>query len=275
MRLFLISLFIVVLCILPDVAEVKNWNLPGFLNTLIFIPRAGLGYMMVFFHELGHTVTSWSYGEIAVPAFNFRDGGGVSMPIFPRSWFLQAPVYAGAAFLCWVLWSDGYYGLLFSFLALLAVHAGFAFGEHYLLPVNYMGNGGAVLIGCFCIYRAALNKVVTGAGNFLERYMHMIFGLFSVLGKGGLVLAWQLMVSDIARSAYNEGIGETHMANDFTVIADRLGCKLEYVGAFHMLFTLAALAIMGFIIFTELQAQKYAQEEEEVAVLRRIPARKQ
>lgn len=273
MRVFLISLPIVLLFLLPDVALVKNWNLPGIVNTLTFIPHAGLGYMTVFFHELGHTVTSWSYGELAIPAFNFRDGGGVSVPIFPRSWFLQAPIYGGALFLIWVLFSDGYYGLLFSFLALVAVHAGFSTGEHYQLPVSYMGNGGAVVMGCFCIYRAALNKVVTGAGNFLERYMHMIFGLFAV-GSEGIILAWQLMVSDIARSAYNEGIGESHMANDFTVIADRLDCKLEHVGAFHMLFTLFSLAVMGFIIFTELQAQKDSQTEEETAVLRRIPTRK-
>jgi hypothetical protein len=274
MRVFLISLPMVILFLLPDVVEVKNWTLPGIVNTIAFIPHAGLGYMTVFFHELGHTITSWSYGEIAIPAFNFRDGGGVSVPLFPRTWILQAPVYAGAIFLCWVLWSDGYYGLLISLLALLAVHAGFSTGEHYQLPVSYMGNGGAMLMGCFCIYRAALNKVVTGAGNFLERYMHMIFGLFAVLGKGGLILAWQLMTSDIARSAYNEGIGETHMANDFTVIADRLDCKLEHVGAFHMLFTLVSLAVMGWLIFTGWQAEQETLEDDEADVLRRLPTRK-
>jgi hypothetical protein len=273
MRVFLISLALVILFLLPDVAQVKNWNLPGWINTVVFIPHAGLTYMTIFFHELGHTVTSWSYGELAIPAFNFRDGGGVSVPIFPRTWILQAPIYAGAAFLCWVLWSDGYYGLLMSFLALLAVHAGFSIGEHYHLPVNYFGNGGAVLMGCFCIYRAALNKVVTGAGNFLERYMHMIFGLFAV-GQEGLLLAWQLMVSDIARSAYNEGIGESHMANDFTVIADRLDGKLEHVGAFHMMFTLFSLAVMGWLIFTGWQAEQEMRGDEKADILRRIPTRK-
>src|SRR5262245_47651182 len=149
MRLFFISLFIVILCLLPDVAQVKNWSLPGGFMSIVHIPAIGLDYMTIFFHELGHTVTSWSYVELAIPAFNFRDGGGVSVPIFPRTWFLQAPIYCGVLFLAWVLFSDGYYGWLMALLVAAAAHAGFSTGEHYQLPVNYFGNGGAVVMGCF------------------------------------------------------------------------------------------------------------------------------
>jgi hypothetical protein len=117
-----------------------------------------------------------------------------------------------------------------------------------MLPVNYMGNGGAVLMGCFCIWRAALNKVVSETSREAERYIHMMFGLYAVLNDG-IMLSWNLMTSDIVRDAYNEGKGESHIANDFTVLADRLDTNIQHVAAFHMLFTLVALAVTCALIY--------------------------
>jgi hypothetical protein len=255
MRLFLISLAIALLAMLPEAAGIREWDVPGVLMALARVPSAGFGYMGVFFHELGHTVVFWSYGQAAVPMFNFTDGGGFAQPLGERSYILLGIVY-----LCWVafiFWLFANGGLRYAvlLLALLGIHACFAGGERYMLPVNYLGNGGAVLTGCFCIWRAALNKTVAEQNAEAERYVHMIFGLYVVLSQG-LGLGFELMTDPIGRAAYAEGIGSSHIANDFTVIADRLDISIRRVGAFHFAFTFLSLLVTGVLILFGLRAQE-------------------
>jgi hypothetical protein len=262
MRLFLISLAIAIFALLPEAAAVRDWDLPDIIRTIARVPAAGLSYMTVFFHELGHTVTNISYGQLAVPMFNFTDGGGFAQPIGSRSMILQGLVYIAWVLVILLAFRDGSLRLALALVCGLAVHACFAFGElkltgtpRYELPVNYFGNGGAVVMGCFCIWRSALNKTMVEKNADVERYMHMIFGLFAVLNEG-LGLGFELMTDPIARDAYNEGIGSSHIANDFTVIADRLNITVGRVGAFHFMMTLVALAVTGVLIWIGWQEQK-------------------
>jgi hypothetical protein len=275
MRLFLISLAIALFALLPEAAYVRGWNVPDIVTTAARVPSAGLTYMTVFFHEIGHTVTMWSYGQAAFPVFNFSDGGGFAQPIGDRSLILQGIVYVAWGSLVFWSFRDGALRLAIVLLCGLVVHACFAFGEvhsmgtpRYELPVNYFGNGGAMLMGCFCIWRSALNKTVAEQNADVERYMHMIFGLFAVLDEG-LGLGFELMTDPVAREAYNEGIGSSHIANDFTVIADRLNVGIQRVGAFHFGMTLVALAVTGVLIWIGRQEQ--AVEEAERADQQNIP----
>lgn len=240
MRLFIASFIIAAACLYPEVAEVQDWQVPALLGKILFVPATGLRYLEVFFHELGHTGAFWSYGQPAVPAFNFRDGGGVAQPFMDRSLVLQALIYAAAAGAGFWLFRHGLYGLLAGFAAVVSLHAAFSFGEKYLLVVNYMGHGGSVLVGCFCIWRAALNKTYSEHSPTAERWINMIFGQFVVLSN--IFLSWKLIASDIARSVYLEGIGG-HITNDFTVIADRLSSDVQKVAAFSALFVGLCLAV--------------------------------
>jgi hypothetical protein len=259
MRLFVISLAIAAACLLPDVAEVQDWALPGWVHTIVLLPRAGLGYMNVFFHELGHTVTSWSYGQVAVPAFNFADGGGVAMPLFDRSLILQGIVYIIVAFFAyWHLFLHWRYWEMGALAAALLVHLAFSGGDYYRVPIGYMGNGGSVLLGCYCIYRAALNRTYSEHSPTAERYLNMIFGLFAI--GYGFVLAWQLIWSDLARAVYDQGIGG-HITNDFTAIADRLNTTLRHVAGFHLLFVAAALAVTFVLIWLARRTEKILAQE--------------
>ena len=269
MRLFFISLAIALLAMLPEAAGIREWDVPGFLTTIARVPSACFGYMGVFFHELGHTVTFWSYGQAAVPMFNFSDGGGFAQPVGPRTYILLGIIYIGwGAFIYW-LFSNGAPRLAVLMLALLALHACFAVGDRYMLPVNYFGNGGAVLVGCFCIWRAALNKTVVEQNADVERYVHMIFGLYVVLEQG-LGLGFELMTDPIGRAAYAEGIGSSHIANDFTALADRLDTHIQRIGAFHFAFTLFALAITGVLVLFGLRSQEEETADAAVPTLRRL-----
>jgi hypothetical protein len=267
MRLFFISLAIAIFALLPEAAAVRDWDLPDIVRTIARVPAAGLTYMTVFFHELGHTVTNISYGQLAVPMFNFSDGGGFAQPIGSRSIILQGIIYIAWVSVIFWAFRDGALRIALALVSGLVVHAAFAFGNQHLsgtprweLPVNYFGNGGAMLVGCFCIWRAALNKTVVEQNADVERYMHMIFGLFAVMNEG-LGLGFELMTDPIAREAYNEGIGSSHIANDFTVIADRLDIGINKVGAFHFAMTLVALAVTGILIWLGLQEQEGLEQE--------------
>jgi hypothetical protein len=267
LRVFAVSLLIAMLAVSPDIAEVKNWDMPGWLHKIVFLPHVCLGYMEVFFHELGHTATFWLYGQPAVPQFNFADGGGFSRPLMARSLPVQAGVYAALAYAAFRFFSNGEYLLLAALCLAMPVQIGFAFGQHYMLPVNFMGHGGSVLVGCFCLYRAAVNRApeMRAAG---ERYAHMAFGLFTLLHN--MVMSWSLMTSDIARDVYNQGIGG-HIANDYTVIADRLDTDLQHVACFGMAYTLLCLAVTAWLAWAALQNE--APVEAEMKATRRIKRR--
>ena len=47
MRLFLISLAIALLAMLPEAAGIREWDVPGVLMTIARVPAACFGYMGV------------------------------------------------------------------------------------------------------------------------------------------------------------------------------------------------------------------------------------
>src|SRR5690242_18266835 len=97
MRLYFISVILAAIFLLPSLAELMNFSLNGF-EGLLNIPHTGLGYMLVFFHELGHCITFWLFGYPSVPMFDFEYGGGMTYPVMGRLWPLQGVVFAGMAY---------------------------------------------------------------------------------------------------------------------------------------------------------------------------------
>lgn len=238
MRLFFISFLIALLGLLPAAAAMENLIPPGWLLTAARLPSACLGYMTVFFHEIGHTIAAWSYGQPAVPAFNFSDGGGLSLPLMERSLALQGMIYLIAFGGLWLCWKKAFYRALPVAAVLLLAHMSFAFGDRYQDAVSYMGHGGAVLAGCFCIWRAVMHRTEKTYGA-AERYLNMTFGLFAVMDN--LLMSYGLITNDIARTVYAAGIG-CHLTNDFTAIALRMDADIRHVAAFSLAFTATAAA---------------------------------
>jgi hypothetical protein len=247
MRLFFISLLIALAVLSPEIAELQNWDMPGWALMVLRAPHAGLGYMTVFFHELGHTAAMFSFGIPAIPVFNFTDGGGFAQPLMNRTWILQGAVYIGLLYLCWRLFMEYHFAAIGLVIAFMAGHLYFSFGDRHEWAINFMGNGGAVLVGCYCIWRAACGQTYSDHSPVAEKYINMIFGLFAV-AKGAL-LSFSLYTNDLAREIYNDGIGG-HIANDFTVIADRLDTRIENVALFfggYIAFCVAITAVATFM----------------------------
>jgi len=253
MRLFFISLAIALFCLTPEIAKLLDWERAGWLR-VVNVPYTGLYYMMVVFHEVGHTVTFWLFGVPAVPAFNFADGGGVAVPLMGRTLVLQAAVYAGFCYVAFILFRHEAWGLLGLLAAFTVIHIFFAFGEKYTLAMNYMGAGGAIIMGCYCMFRALANWTYSTHSPLLERYINMVFGIFAVAQN--ITMDLGLIFNEFARAIYQQGIGG-HLANDFTVIADRLDTKVQNVAWFSLGFAALCLSVTGFLYFLHWREHGY------------------
>ena len=219
MKLYLISLVIAITCLLPEVAAMRDWE-PNVLFSVINIPATGLGYMAVFFHEIGHAVAWWIFGSPALPSFDFQYGGGMTYPIGHYTSLLVA-VYVG--FAAAIGWAG--YNRLWALAAGLVV----ALGCHIALNITAghevfagaMGHGGEVLIAAFCIIRAGTGET---EGGFGERYLSMVFGLFTMLKN--LLLPFALVTDEIYHAVYTQQKGG-HMMGDYDAVADQLDISLK------------------------------------------------
>jgi hypothetical protein len=234
LRLFLISLPIALLMLGPMVAQQQDFMFPG--QGIIRIPATGLDYMAVFFHELGHTVTHWAFGEPAIPTFDWDEGGGMTYG-FDRSWLMQGAIWAlMASGLLW-LWKNGGRGLFFIAAGIVAFLFAASFSDTWREGLGaYMGHGGEILIACFCILRALTNTV--DGDKAVERPLAMIFGLYT-LGRNALLC--RSLFTPEGREMYDGQ--KAHVQGDFRHLSELLNMKIEHVAGLSLLFMAAMVAV--------------------------------
>ncbi len=242
MRRFLISLILAFIFLLPVLGEEMDWRIP--LQGLISIPSTGLGYMLVFFHELGHTATRWFFGQPAIPSFDFAFGGGLTQS-YGRSWLLLGIIWLGMAGGAVWLWREMHYRALIALVVVAALHVLCIFTDGYNMVSVFMGHGGEILVAGFCLLRAFWNTTEKSRGT-AERWLNMVFGLF-VLGRD-LIMTAGLMLNDISRSAYSMQKGG-HLLGDLEKLAVATHTNVQASAAFLFLFTLVVAVTtiyMGF-----------------------------
>jgi len=211
-----------------------NFAVPaaGFLH----IPYTGLSYMLIFFHEIGHTVFMWLFGYPAIPQFDFEHGGGFASR-FARSWTVLAIVWAGAAALAVQLYRSMHYRLLAALGVATVLHVLFALTRLHDVLISFMGHGTEILIGAFCMLRAFWNTTEKSRGA-AERWLNMVFGIFAMIHN--MVMTAGLMLSDISRSAYALQKGG-HLQGDLDRIALSLNVSIQSVAGFLFLLSWAVL----------------------------------
>jgi hypothetical protein len=251
MRRFLISLLLAFIFLLPVLGEEMDWRIP--LQGLISIPATGLGYMLVFFHELGHTATRWLFGQPAIPSFDFAFGGGLTQS-YGRSWLLLGIIWLGMAAGAVWLWREMYYRALIALIVVAALHVLCVFTNGYDMVSVFMGHGGEILVAGICLLRAFWNTTEKSRGK-AERWLNMIFGLF-VLGHN-LIMTAGLMLSDISRSAYSMQKGG-HLLGDLEKLAVATQTSVRASATFLCLFTLVVAIIVIYMGF------KHAPDEDRV-----------
>lgn len=243
---FILSASFAIVCLLPNLAEYLDFQLP--LAKIIYVPATGLGYLSVFFHEIGHAVASTIFGSPAMPMFDFQHGGGLTH-WGEYSIFLQ--VVFSLLMIAGLIWLYRH-----NEIRALCV-AGFIFLGYLALLLTdgkeifrlYMGHGTEILIGCFCLFRGLTNTADEGTWSTkgTERHLNIIFGTYA-LGLNTLN-SYFLATDDTVRMAYDMQKGG-HMLGDFRRMAEMLGVQLETIA-------ISSLVLTGVMLTATLWAVYY------------------
>ena len=161
MRLLVLSLAIALVFLLPALADLRQFELPyrGFIG----IPAVLLEYPVVFLHEMGHTITRWAFGYLALPSFDFANGGG-SKQDFRHSEILLYAVYAllFGAFITAIILKRAY-----RIAGIIAVtgclHLALFYGQGHEGAINYMGHGCELLVATFLVIWTARGESISRA----------------------------------------------------------------------------------------------------------------
>lgn len=259
MKKFFISLVLAAILCLPQMMGFMATDTPP--PMWLRIPADGMTYLMLFFHEIGHTIGWWIFGYPALPSFNFEYGGGMTYS-FTRSWLVLGGVWLGAAVLGVRLWQGGSFILLGILGGAVLLHGILILtGGDMLLPIA-TGHLAEIAVGSFCLLRAFLGTTDSSRGA-VERWLNMIFGCFTLVHNVGLT--GLLMFHDIGRAVYAAQKGG-HLQGDMDRIAIGLGLPMPVIAGMLMVLTIGIFAAAIY------HGYKYAPQEpvQEKKTARRI-----
>jgi hypothetical protein len=193
-----------------------------------------LAYMTTFFHELGHAVMFWFYGYIALPHFDFQDGGGLTTPLTNQLLILHLALYAFLGWWAWTRWRDNriMQGVC---LAIGLFHLATAHNQVHEILWVFAGPLAQVLVGGILLFRAWLDTPPTQ----FERFLSAGFGFAMIFMV--LIDSWALIHNDVWRLVYFEQKG-AHAYGDFDRIADITDIRFSVIIWFWM--SLGVLALI-------------------------------
>ena len=235
MKMFLISFVIACALCLPTLAELVDWAMPH--SFFLSIPATGLGYMLVFFHEIGHTAAFWAFGSPAIPQFDFAHGGGYTHAM-NRMWFILIAIWGAALLAAVWLWRHMEYRWLIWLGVLMALHTALLMTQGHEIFICFAGHGAEVLVGAFCLLRAFWNTTEKSHGA-VERWLNMIFGCFAMIYSA--IFTAGLIFSDISRDVY-AGQKGGHLEGDLDRIAEITAVTLPVVAGILLTFNIAVFA---------------------------------
>lgn len=178
-------------------------------------------YLNILAHEFGHALASWSFGYPAVPAFDWRYGGGVTLTgerhplVFLACWgILGAAVYVNRHV-------SSHRNMV---LAVVAVYGIVAFTPVHRIIELAMGHLMELILAGVFLYRSLSGRAVVHA---VERPLYAACGVFMILHN--VSLSWGLMTDIDARTAYGMAKGGGHWMDLSRISIDYLGIGLPLV----------------------------------------------
>lgn len=202
---------------------------------------AGLGAMVTFFHEIGHSLPAWFYGYVTLPSFDLTYGGGMAWmmtgQIIPLALMLNAMLLYAAYYFRghrWLMLLLGGYAL-FTLATLLT--------EYHEAVINLAGPAAEVLFAAFFLFRAWLDLAPRGEA---ERFLNALIGWGMILHAA--LTGFGLLGNAAMRESYYNQKG-AHGFGDFDKIADML--SVPFSGVVLCWLALIALgAIIPIIVWT-------------------------
>jgi len=233
-RFLVISLFIAFVLCLPQAAQERGAEIPW--QGLLSIPATGLGYMVTFFHELGHAATWWFFGYPALPTFDAEYGGGMTYHA-ERSVLLLCGLYALSVLAAGSMAAKQWLLPALVIFVLAAVHGVLVWtGGDEVLGL-FMGHGAEILVGGFCLYRGMAGMT---DGSQVERWLNAVFGWFVFLRI--FDFCYGLATDEVAREVYEQQKGG-HGFGDLSRLADLLNISLPAVAVCTLLLAAGVMMV--------------------------------
>lgn len=183
-------------------------------------------------HEIGHTVVFWAFGYSAVPAFDFSEGGGMTMTDYDRSALIVGAWVTGLLALAW--WQRESKAILGSLAAVAVVYFLMFDGWGERFAISLGGHGAEIVFGALFLYRG-----LTGWGCKIEAERPLYAFLAFMLLFASLGLGFTLLGNSIDKAWYLQG--KRGIDNDLVMGALYLGLKIE--GMARLLIAATFLAI--------------------------------
>ncbi len=216
----------------------NNWSWTAF--PLVWI-GAGMNYMGVFFHEIGHTLCAWFFGYPTLPMFDFAHGGGYSMYFSGQQTGLLVFIWIAIAYGLWAL--REHRGLQIGLIMTLVFNLSIAFTNHHNALIIFMGPAFVPIVAGFFLFRALFNLAPRG---ILERFLNAFFGFGLIIQT--LIDSWGLLKNQTYRLQYYHQKG-AHGFGDFDRLADSYA-GLNFQGVVWILIVTALVCLIApFIIF--------------------------
>lgn len=186
-------------------------SIMGLVLTIVPFLHFIFSYFSTLVHELGHAMFAWLFGRLAIPAFDFMFGGGVTM-IYDRAagfeWFICIVfviiLFVSRHNILRIMWLSGFIAV---YLILMFTH-----GDEWL--GLFMGHGSELIFAGIFIYRGISSYACNSEA---ERYAYMMIGTF--LSFHAIGFAHGLMFDPYKVSEYLDGKGGI-LDNDFVRIAN-------------------------------------------------------
>lgn len=214
-----------------------------------------LSPIAIMVHEIGHTVVLWLFGYPAIPAFDFANGGGITMSDLERS---PSAVWAwaiGLIALGW--WRREHTGTLVGLGAAALAYFWMFNSTRETLAITLGGHAGEIAFGALFLYRG-----LTGWGCRieLERPLYAFLGFMILFGSMRLGLS--LLGETMEKHWYLQGKGG--IDNDLVTGAQILSMKLEGVARLLILCELLAIPATFWAASMRKTIGAVAETEEEV-----------
>ena len=206
-------------------------------------------------HELGHTAVLWLFGYSAIPAFDFSEGGGVTMSDHQRSTLIVAAWVVGLLILAW--WQRERKEVLIA-LGVVAVVYFIMFNSYReRLAIALGGHGGEIAFGALFLYRG-----LTGWGCKLEAERPLYAFLAFMILFASLRLGFMLLGNSVDKAWYLQG--KSYADNDLVTAGTYLNWRIENVARALIAFTLLSIPAAFFAASMRKRIGAVSEAEEEI-----------
>jgi hypothetical protein len=229
----------------------------GMAIALTFFPLLSflLSPLTTLVHEIGHTAVLWLFGYSAIPAFDFGNGGGVTMSDLERSPMIVWAWVLGFVMLGWTQRDRPpvLMGMAAGALAYVLMYN--KTGE--VLAITLGGHGGEIAFASLFLYRG-----LTGWGCKVEAERPLYGFIAFMILFANLRLGVSLLSNTTERAWYLEG--KAGIDHDLVTGAQILSLRLE--GMARALIACAILAVPAAFVAASLRKQIGAVSEAEEEV---------